>query len=157
MSIATRLLIVTALVIAAGLIGAIWLILRGRVKRKRFVEHFDLAGIGLGSSVGDGSGMSLGESATLVLFSTEFCAICPGVERAYLELLATRPWAKLIKVDLTNRNDLAVRFHILQTPTTFVLDGRSAVAARIGGAPKLLAVETLLDELAVGASNSYSI
>ena len=157
MSIATRLLIVTALVIAAGLIGAIWLILRGRVKRKRFVEHFDLAGIGLGSSVGEGSGMSLGESATLVLFSTEFCAICPGVERAYLELLATRPWAKLIKVDLTNRNDLAVRFHILQTPTTFVLDGRSAVAARIGGAPKLLAVETLLDELAVGASNSYSI
>jgi Thioredoxin len=157
MSIATRLLIVTTLVIAAGLIGAIWLILRGRVKRKRFVEHFDLAGIGLGSSVGDGSGMSLGESATLVLFSTEFCAICPGVERAYLELLATRPWAKLIKVDLTNRNDLAVRFHILQTPTTFVLDGRSAVAARIGGAPKLLAVETLLDELAVGASNAYSI
>jgi len=157
MSIATRLLIVTTLVIAAGLIGAIWLILRGRVKRKRFVEHFDLAGIGLGSGVGDGSGMSLGESATLVLFSTEFCAICPGVERAYLELLATRPWAKLIKVDLTNRNDLAVRFHILQTPTTFVLDGRSAVAARIGGAPKLLAVESLLDELAVGASNSYSI
>jgi len=157
MSIATRLLIVTTLVIAAGLIGAIWLILRGRVKRKRFVEHFDLAGIGLGSGVGDGSGISLGESATLVLFSTEFCAICPGVERAYLELLATRPWAKLIKVDLTNRNDLAVRFHILQTPTTFVLDGRSAVAARIGGAPKLLAVETLLDELAVGASNAYSI
>jgi len=157
MSIATRLLIVTTLVIAAGLIGAIWLILRGRVKRKRFVEHFDLAGIGLGSGVGDGSGISLGESATLVLFSTEFCAICPGVERAYLELLATRPWAKLIKVDLTNRNDLAVRFHILQTPTTFVLDGRSAVAARIGGAPKLLAVETLLDEPAVGASNAYSI
>jgi hypothetical protein len=157
MSIATRLLIVTGLVIAAGLIGAIWLILRGRVKRKRFVEHFDLAEIGLGSGVGDGSVMSLGESATLVLFSTEFCAICPGVERAYLESLATRPWAKLIKVDLTNRNDLAVRFHILQTPTTFVLDGRSAVAARIGGAPKLLAVETLLDELAVGASNAYSI
>ncbi len=157
MSLASRLLIVTALVITAGMIGAIWLIFRGRVKRKRVLEHFDLAGLGLGAGVGDGPGASLGESATLVLFSTEFCAICPGVERAYLELLATRPWAKLVKVDLTNRNDLAVRFHILQTPTTFVLDGRSAVVARIGGAPKLPAVEALLDELAAGASNAYSI
>ena len=155
MSIASRLLIVTALVIAAGLIGAIWLIFRGRVKRKRVLEHFDLAGLGLGA--GDGPGLSLGESATLVLFSTAFCAICPGVERAYLELLANRPWAKLVKVDLTNRNDLAVSLHILQTPTTFVLDGRSTVVARIGGAPKLPAVETLLDELAAGASNAYSI
>lgn len=153
MSIATRLLIVTALVVAAGLIGTIWLILRGRVKRGGVIEHFDLASLGLGKALAGG----LGESATLVLFSTEFCAICPGVERAYLELLATRPWAKLVKVDLTNRNDLAVRFHVLQTPTTFVLDGRSAVAARIGGAPKLPAVEAMLDELAAGASNSYSI
>jgi thioredoxin-like negative regulator of GroEL len=153
MSIATRLLIVTALVVAAGLIGTIWLILRGLVKRGGVIEHFDLASLGLGEALAGG----LGESATLVLFSTEFCAICPGVERAYLELLATRPWAKLVKVDLTNRNDLAVRFHVLQTPTTFVLDGRSAVAARIGGAPKLPAVEAMLDELAAGASNSYSI
>ena len=135
MSIATRLLIVTALVVAAGLIGAVWLILRGRVKRSGEPEHFDLASLGLGEALAGG----LGESATLVLFSTEFCAICPGVNRAFVDLLASRPWAKIIKVDLTHRNDLAIRFHILQTPTTFVLDSRSAVMARFGGAPKLLA------------------
>ena len=153
MSFATRLMVIGIVLTAAVLAGAVWLILRGRVHQSNSAEQIDLSTLGLPT----GSFRGLGESATLLLFSTEFCATCPGVERAYLELLATRPWAKLIKIDLTNRNDLAVRFHVLQTPTTFVLNSHSNLVARIGGAPKLLALTKLLDDLAVGASHSYAI
>ena len=38
-----------------------------------------------------------------------------------------------VDVDLTDRPDIADRFHVLQTPTTLILDARGVVRARIGG------------------------
>lgn len=40
-----------------------------------------------------------------------------------------------VDVDLTHRADLANRFNIMQTPTTFILDGAGRIRARIGGVP----------------------
>jgi len=39
-------------------------------------------------------------------------------------------------VDLTHRPDLSTRYRVLQTPTTFVVDGSGAVRARFHGVPR---------------------
>lgn len=40
-----------------------------------------------------------------------------------------------VEVDLTHRPDLSARYKVLQTPTTFLIDGSGAVRARFHGVP----------------------
>jgi hypothetical protein len=61
-----------------------------------------------------------------------------------------------LDVDLTHRPELARRFNILQTPTTFVLDGAGMIRARIGGAPRPTELASALDEL-IGESRVDTI
>ncbi len=93
-------------------------------------------------------GPALGENATLLQFSTEMCARCPGVHRTLSEIARSQPGVVHIDVDLTHRPDIARHFHILQTPTTFVLDGRGAIRTRFGGAPSRHVVELELARVA---------
>jgi thiol-disulfide isomerase/thioredoxin len=74
------------------------------------------------------------DSVALVQFSTELCARCPQVRRLLGEIAADRgiPHGE---IDLTTRSDLATRYHVLQTPTTFLIDASGAVVARWGGVP----------------------
>lgn len=89
----------------------------------------------------------LGEHATLLQFSTEFCAPCRATRRMLDDLASRRDGVVHVEVDLTDRADLARRLNILQTPTTFVLDPAGRSRARIGGAPRLREVTALLDAL----------
>lgn len=77
----------------------------------------------------------LGSRATLVQFSTEMCARCPQVRRLLTEYAADHDGLRHIEVDLTHRPDLSTRYKVLQTPTTFVVDGSGAVRARFHGVP----------------------
>jgi hypothetical protein len=65
---------------------------------------------------------------------SELCARCPQVRRLLGEIAADRgiPHGE---IDLTTRSDLATRYHVLQTPTTFLIDASGAVVARWGGVP----------------------
>lgn len=77
----------------------------------------------------------LGESATLLQFSTEMCARCPGVHRMLSSVAAGHDGVRHLDVDLTHRPDIAKHFRVLQTPTTLILDRDGAVQSRIGGVP----------------------
>lgn len=79
--------------------------------------------------------VTLGSRATLLQFSTEFCSRCPGVHRVLGDIAADHDGVAHLDVDLTDRADLAKRFHVLQTPTTLLLDADRVVRARFGGAP----------------------
>lgn len=104
-----------------------------------------------------GTGIHFGPTATLLQFSTEFCTKCPGT-RAYLgSVAATHPGVDHVEVDITNRQDLANKYKIMQTPTTFILDDTGAVAARIGGAPRPDAVSAALDIALTKDHDSYVI
>lgn len=79
-------------------------------------------------------GTSLGERATLVQFSSAFCAPCRAT-RARLE-----PWAaeveglSYIDVDAESHLDLVRRLNIMRTPTVLVVDaGGRVVAGGSGG------------------------
>ena len=53
-------------------------------------------------------------------------------------------WARC---DVTHRPDIAKHFHILQTPTTLVLDGDGVVQTRFGGVPNREVLELELNRL----------
>ena len=83
----------------------------------------------------------LGDRATLLQFSTELCARCPGVHRTLASVAEESEGVLHLDVDLTHRPDIARHFHILQTPTTLLLDKDGAVQTRFGGAPSRDVVE----------------
>ena len=87
----------------------------------------------------------LGAHATLVQFSTEFCARCPQVRRLLGAVAAERPGVVHAEVDLTSRADLATRYKVLSTPTTLVVDGDGRIRSRFTGAPTRAAVLSALD------------
>ncbi|MFS0733382.1 thioredoxin family protein [Microbacterium sp. 1P10UB] len=77
----------------------------------------------------------LGETATLLQFSTEICARCPGVHRQLAAVAAAHDGVRHLDVDLTHRPDLARHFHVMQTPTTLILDRHGVIRTRFGGVP----------------------
>jgi thioredoxin-related protein len=72
------------------------------------------------------------------------CSQCVQTARVFKELEANSDDILHIEVDITNRLDLARKFHIMQTPTTLVLDHAGRVTSRIGGVAK---PETIQDEI----------
>ena len=75
----------------------------------------------------------LGDDATLLQFSTELCARCPHMHRTLAAVADARPGVRHLDVDLTHRPDIARHFHVLQTPTTLILDRDGVVQTRFGG------------------------
>ena len=90
---------------------------------------------------------ALGEVATLLQFSTELCARCPGVHRTLASIADARDGVRHLDVDLTHRPDIARHFHVLQTPTTLVLDRDGVIQTRFGGAPSRDVLELELNRL----------
>lgn len=120
-----------ALAVAGALIvvaTAVGVVLRLRDGRRRDGRH-------LRFEPDDTATAQLGTRATLVQFSTEMCARCPQVRRMLTDVAARGEGVHHIEVDLTHRPDLSARYKVLQTPTTFVVDGDGAVRARFHGVP----------------------
>lgn len=132
-------LIGLALLLAATL--ALGVFLRWRQSRpRRHIVHEVVEPARLGA---DG----LGESATLLQFSTEMCSRCPGVHRTLAAVAEGREGVRHLDIDLTHRPDIAKHFHVLQTPTTLVLDGAGVVRTRFGGVPNRDVLELELNRL----------
>ncbi|MFJ6531634.1 thioredoxin family protein [Microbacterium sp. NPDC091662] len=117
--------IAAALLVLSTVIGVV---LRRRDGRRRDggAVRFDPA---------DAVTAELGSRATLVQFSTEMCARCPQVSRLLGSYAADHDDLRHVEIDLTHRPDLSARYKVLQTPTTFVVDGAGAVRARFHGVP----------------------
>ena len=135
-------LIVLAAVVLAGTIAGVVMRRReGHVRhRAHEKDHATATALGLDAA-------EFGSAATLVQFSTEFCTRCPQTRRVLGGIAQQREGVTHVDVDLTNRPDLAKQFHVLQTPTTLIVDAEGAVRARIGGAPRPDEVARELDSL----------
>ena len=90
---------------------------------------------------------SLGQTATLLQFSTELCSRCPGVHRTLAAVAESREGVAHLDIDVTHRPDIAKHFHVLQTPTTLVLDADGVVQTRFGGVPNREVLELELVRL----------
>lgn len=77
----------------------------------------------------------LGERATLLQFSSAFCAPCRAARRILGDVAASTPGVAHIEVDAELHLDVVRRLGILRTPTTLVLSGQGTEVTRATGAP----------------------
>lgn len=77
-----------------------------------------------------------GERATLVQFSSAFCAPCRATRRVLSDVAEVVPGVVHLDVDAEQHLDVVRRLDILRTPTTLVLDGAGNEVARAAGAPR---------------------
>nr|WP_227464514.1 thioredoxin family protein [Nocardioides lijunqiniae] len=78
----------------------------------------------------------LGERATLLQFSSAFCAPCRATRRILTEVAEVVPGVAHVEVDAEHHLDLVRRVGILRTPTTLVLDADGVEVTRAAGAPR---------------------
>jgi thiol-disulfide isomerase/thioredoxin len=78
----------------------------------------------------------LGERATLLQFSSAFCAPCRVTRRILADVAETVPGVVHVEVDAEHHLELIRRLGVLRTPTTLILDGHGREISRASGAPK---------------------
>jgi thiol-disulfide isomerase/thioredoxin len=81
-------------------------------------------------------GGKLGERATLVQFSTAFCAPCRPTRQLLAQVAGMVDGVRHIEIDAVSRLDLAQRLRISSTPTVLVLDPDGGIVRRAVGLPR---------------------
>lgn len=78
----------------------------------------------------------LGERATLVQFSSAFCAPCRVTRRILGDVAQVVPGVTHVEIDAEQHLDLVRRLGVARTPTTLVLDSAGREVTRAAGAPR---------------------
>ncbi|GGZ44095.1 thiol reductase thioredoxin [Streptomyces bluensis] len=91
-------------------------------------------------------GEGLGERATLVQFSSAFCAPCRATRRVLTEVAGMVPGVSHVEIDAERHLDLVRRLDILKTPTVLVLDADGRIVRRATGQPRRADVIAALGE-----------
>ncbi len=78
----------------------------------------------------------LGERATLLQFSSAFCAPCRATRRILADVAEGQRGVVHLEIDAEHHLELVRRLGILRTPTTLVLDPRGQEISRATGAPR---------------------
>lgn len=74
-------------------------------------------------------------AATLLQFSSAFCAPCRAVRRTSAEVAAMLPGVRHVEVDADSHLDAVRALNVWRTPTLFVLDAGGRIAKRATGVP----------------------
>jgi thiol-disulfide isomerase/thioredoxin len=100
-------------------------------------------------------GEPLGERATLLQFSSAFCAPCRATRRILADVAGMTAGVAHIEIDAESRLDLVRALGVLRTPTVLVLAADGAIVRRASGQPRKADVIGALGD-AVGTGISYS-
>ncbi|MGW3957264.1 TlpA family protein disulfide reductase [Streptomyces sp. NPDC004752] len=134
----TGLVVCVAVLAAASLYGVLHKRRSGRVRVRGRDEGKRLGAAELGGE--------LGERATLVQFSSAFCAPCRATRRVLGEVADVVPGVTHLEIDAESRLDLVRELGILKTPTVLVLDADGRVVRRAAGQPRKADVIAALGE-----------
>lgn len=77
----------------------------------------------------------LGERATLLQFSSAFCAPCRMARQILSGVAQADPTIAHVEVDAEQHLELVRRLGVMRTPTTLILDRHGAEVVRAAGAP----------------------
>ena len=88
----------------------------------------------------------LGERATLVQFSSSFCAPCRTTRVLLSDIAGREDGVAHLEVDAEKHLDLVRALDVRRTPTTLVLDASGAELTRAAGAPRREQVLAVLPE-----------
>jgi thiol-disulfide isomerase/thioredoxin len=92
-------------------------------------------------------GRPLGNRATLLQFSSAFCAPCRATRRILAEVAGMTDGVVHVEIDAESRLDLVRRLEVRRTPTVFVLGPDGQVRKRAGGQPRKADVIAVLGSL----------
>jgi thiol-disulfide isomerase/thioredoxin len=92
-------------------------------------------------------GLPLGQRATLVQFSTAFCAPCRATRRILAEVAGMVDGVEHVEIDAESHLDLVRRLDIRRTPTVLVVGPDGRVAKRASGQPRKADVIAAVGEL----------
>jgi thiol-disulfide isomerase/thioredoxin len=124
----TGLLVCVAVLVAAGIFGILHKRADGRIRVRDKDTAQQLTAGELGGE--------LGERATLLQFSTAFCAPCRATRRTLGEVAGMVDGVRHVELDAEAHLDLVRRLGIVRTPTVLVLDAGGAVVRRASGQPR---------------------
>jgi thiol-disulfide isomerase/thioredoxin len=153
-------IVLVAVLVITTAFGLAWRRRQGRLRAVgaagRPAPHPD------GSPPGDGAGGAaagqpaltaadlqheLGPRATLVQFSSAFCAPCRATRQILGEVAGTLDGVSHVEIDAESRLDLVRRLGIFSTPTVLVLGPGGAIARQASGQPRKADVIAALGEL----------
>lgn len=81
-------------------------------------------------------GAPLGRDATLVQFSSSFCAPCRATRVLLADIAQQTEGVETVEINAEERLELVRELGIMRTPTVLVLDGTGAVRTRASGLPR---------------------
>jgi thiol-disulfide isomerase/thioredoxin len=148
--------LLAAVVVAVG-IGGWWSMTNGvfrgtRRVRRASPDGFETGAERLPQPAGEPSLLAgtaydgrRGERATLLQFSSAFCAPCRATRRTLAEVAEMVPGVVHVEVDAEGHLDLVRALGVLRTPTTLVLDADGREVTRATGAPRPAQVLAALD------------
>jgi thiol-disulfide isomerase/thioredoxin len=139
-------LVVLVIALVLALIGGVtWRRFSGKMRepgaarlRVEKRQGVNLTGDGLPSDVLTSSqlGHALGERATLVQFSSAFCAPCRATRQILADVAGMTAGVAHVEIDAESRMDLVRDLNVLRTPTVLVLAGDGRVVRRASGQPR---------------------
>jgi thiol-disulfide isomerase/thioredoxin len=123
--------IVVAAVLVVASVGA--LVLRRRDGR---LTGARLSRSGPRPLTGTELGQPLGSRATLLQFSSSFCAPCRAARQLLGDVAARNTGVAHVEINVADRLDLVRLLDVRRTPTVFVLGPQGQVTRRASGLPR---------------------
>jgi thiol-disulfide isomerase/thioredoxin len=119
--------VLLGVLVGATLLGLLWRARQGRVRDVAPSDSLLPTLAELGATPGD--------RATLLQFSSAFCAPCRATRRVLTQVSELVPGVAHVEVDAELHLDVVRRLGIMKTPTTLVLDGAGREVRRATGQP----------------------
>lgn len=130
--------VVVVVLLVATTFGLVRAFTDGRFRGTHKVRGADESGVtgevAAPISVLAGEDHELGERATLLQFSSAFCAPCRVTRRVLADVAAIVPGVAHVEIDAEHHLELVRRLGVLRTPTTLVLDQHGREVNRATGA-----------------------
>lgn len=92
----------------------------------------------------------LGDRATLLQFSSPFCAPCRATRALLADVAAAAEGVKHVEVDVEDRPDLVRLLDVRRTPAVFVLGPDGRIARQASGQPRREDVLAAVADAAAG-------
>ena len=130
----TGLIVVAAAAVATAAVAVLLRVVNGRFRKAASAERLTASDLG----------SELGSRATLVQFSTVFCAPCRATRTLLRDVSSRLDDVAFVDIDAEAHLDLVRKFDVVRTPTVFVLNRDGEIVRRASGQPKREQIDAVL-------------
>lgn len=138
------------IVLVVALVVSLGVVLGMRWKNGRFTHVGDREADDRERLTTEQVGVALGERATLVQFSSAFCAPCRATRVLLADIAAKVDGVVTVEIDAEEHLELVRELGVMRTPTVLILDAKGVVTTRASGLPRREQVMGALNRTVAG-------